>query len=82
MARFAVPVPEWLPVEEPSFISFDDVGSIFAGEPYNVRENMDPYPEFCWTSKRVIQDTVDVDIDTTFSAQLTSSQSLMLSQDS
>ena len=60
MARFAVPVPEeWLPLEEPSFVSFDEVGSIFPGEPYDKCENRDPYPEFCWMSKRAKQGIVD-----------------------
>jgi hypothetical protein len=55
-------------VEEPSFVSFDDVGSIFAGETYN-DENQDPYPEFCWMSKRmrkciVDEKAVDGDVET------------------
>lgn len=61
IARFAVPVPEeWLPGEAPSFVSFDDVGSIFPGEPYDNGGLMDPYPEFCWISKRIRKGIVDV----------------------
>jgi hypothetical protein len=45
-------------VEEPSFVSFDEVGSIFAGEPYD-DENKDPYPEFCWMSKRMRKCVMD-----------------------
>jgi hypothetical protein len=54
IANQTVPVPEeWLPVEEPSFVSFDEVGSIFAGESYDNDENKDPHPQFCWMSKRI-----------------------------
>lgn len=61
VAKHAVPVPnEWLPVEEPSLISFDNVGSILAGQSYDNGENKDPYPEFCWMSKRLRKGVVDV----------------------